>query len=139
MPEITRAERERIFIQSVNAKNEGGFFETTLYVDALGDVSTAIAANDTFVMFQESGYNGSGSESNGAAIDRIGQYLPNEFINPADVISIRRGEHASYRSPDGNNRTRASNANYQVRQEGRRRRDEYQDGVIRNSIKSPSP
>ena len=28
---------------------------------------------------------------------------------------------------------------YSIEQEGRRRRDEYQDGVIRNSIKSPSP
>jgi hypothetical protein len=30
-------------------------------------------------------------------------------------------------------------ASYSIEQEGRRRRDEYQDGVIRNSIKSPSP
>ena len=30
-------------------------------------------------------------------------------------------------------------ASYSIEQEGRRRRDEYQDGVIRNVIKSPSP
>ena len=30
-------------------------------------------------------------------------------------------------------------ASYSIEQEGRRRRDEYQDGVIRNTIKSPSP
>ena len=30
-------------------------------------------------------------------------------------------------------------ASYSIEQEGRRRRDEYQDGVIRNAIKSPSP
>ena len=30
-------------------------------------------------------------------------------------------------------------ASYSIEQEGRRRRDKYQDGVIRNSIKSPSP
>jgi len=32
-----------------------------------------------------------------------------------------------------------SAASYSIEQEGRRRRDEYQDGVIRNVIKSPSP
>ena len=32
-----------------------------------------------------------------------------------------------------------SSSSYSIEQEGRRRRDEYQDGVIRNSIKSPSP
>ena len=30
-------------------------------------------------------------------------------------------------------------ASYSIEQEGRRRRDEYQDGVIRNTINSPSP
>ena len=30
-------------------------------------------------------------------------------------------------------------ASYSIEQEGRRRRDDYQDGVIRNVIKSPSP
>jgi hypothetical protein len=30
-------------------------------------------------------------------------------------------------------------ASYAIEQQGRRRRDEYQDGVIRTPLKSPSP